>query len=296
MSVFNTHLYDIILWTAFSLILLASVSMILSIGKGQRIVAVNEMRIYVQLEAKERLSSWQKLYANEDESTLVRSMGLRVNAAKIKVFRDMISGVFLMLIMLRWLTNNGSLLFGLMALLVLYSSLWPSTKNFTVFSNIIAPTFQKLRRYRVTRETHVLLQLLRNEVQESSQRSVLSLMQKYQGYFKIINSDLILLEHEWRHGKDIALIHLQQRHPGNEEIAYLASMIRDMDSVPYAELSKMLKENSETLNKKQQSSYEARENDLNQILFMVNIAGTGLAVLWFVIAMFLWSYSFDINY
>jgi hypothetical protein len=296
LSILIGHLYDTILWAGFLLVLMASVLMILSIGKGQRFVAVNEMRIYVQLEAMDRLTRWEKLYTNEDESQLLRSTGLMLNAAKMKVFRDLLCSILLVGLLLRWYVKDGSLVFGLVGLLVIYSSLWPSTKNFTIFSNVIAPVLQKLRRYRVTRETHVLLQLLRNEVQESQQRSVLYLIQKYQGYFKIINEDLILLEHEWRHGKDIALLHLQQRHPGNDEIAYLASMIRDMDNVAYEELSKMLKENSETLNKKQQSSYEARENDLNQILFMVNIAGTGLAVLWFVISMFLWSYSFDMNY
>jgi hypothetical protein len=288
--------YDIILWVSFLLTIMASISVILSIGKGQRFQAVNEMRIYVQLETTERLSKWQKVYVNDDENQLIQSMGIPINAAKLKVFRDIITLVVLVIMLLKWSDYQGNLFLPFASLIVLYSTLWPSVKNFTIFSNVFGPVLQRIRRYRVTRETHVLLLLLRNEVQETQQRNVLFLIQKYQNYFRIIKGDLILLEHEWSRGKEIALMRMQQRHPGNEEIAYLCSMLRDLEGVEYKELDKMLKENSDTLNKKQQSSFEARENDLNQVLFMVNVAGTGLAMVWFVIGLFLWSYSFDTNY
>ncbi|NHN33353.1 hypothetical protein [Paenibacillus agricola] len=288
--------FDTILWASFLLIIAAGISVILSIGKGQRILAVNEMRIYVQLETTERLSRWQKIYVNEDENQLIQSMGIPFDAAKLKVFRDIVTLVVFVTMLLRWSDYQGNLFLPIASLFLLYSTMWPSVKNFTIFSNVIGPVLQKVRRYRVTRETHVLLLLLRNEVQEIQQRNVLYLIQKYQDYFKIIKGDLILLEHEWGRGKEVALMRLQQRHPGNEEIAYLASMLRDLDGVEYNELDKMLKENSDTLNKKQQSSFEARENDLNQVLFMINVAGTGLAMVWFVIGLFLWSYSFDTNY
>ncbi|RUS44943.1 hypothetical protein [Cohnella sp. AR92] len=285
-----------LLWASFILIILASLGMVLSIGRGQRLTAINEMRIYVQLEARERLSNWQQFYHNEKENQLIRSMGLPISAAKLKVIRDVAAGTVLLVTLLRYVLTHGSLLFGLVLTVLIYSCLWPSVKNFSIFSNVIGPLLQKIRRYRVTRETHVLLLLLRNEVQETQKRSVLSLIQKYQSYFKVIKQDLLILEHEWGRGKDIALTQMLERHPKNDEIAYLASMLRDMDSVEYEDLDKMLKENSETLNKKQQSSFEARENDLNQILFMINLGGTALALLWFVIAMFMWSYSFDTNF
>ncbi|WP_240420370.1 hypothetical protein [Paenibacillus periandrae] len=288
--------FDTILWASFLLIIAAGLSVILSIGKGQRILAVNEMRIYVQLETTERLSRWQKIYINEDEDQLIQSMGIPINAAKLKVFRDIVTLVVFVTMLMRWPDYQGNLFLPIASLLLLYSTMWPSVKNFTIFSNVIGPVLQKVRRYRVTRETHVLLLLLRNEVQEVQQRNVLYLIQKYQDYFRIIKGDLILLEHEWGKGKEVALMRLQQRHPGNEEITYLAAMFRDLDGVEYKELDKMLKENSDTLNKKQQSSFEARENDLNQVLFMINVAGTGLAMVWFVIGLFLWSYSFDTNY
>jgi len=293
--------FTILLWTSFLIVMMAVITMVLSIAKGERVLAVNEMRIYVKLETKERLTSWQKMYAKdnenyESENQLVRSMGILLSADKLKLFRDLISSVSLLIVLMNWYFYEGNLFVGLLSVAVIYSTLWPSVTNFTIFSNVLGPALQKFRRYRVTRETHVLLLLLRNEVQEVQQRNVLSLIQKYQSYFKLIKQDLLILEHEWGKGKEIALLHLQQRHPNNEEIAYLASMLRDMEDLDYAELDKMLKENSETLNKKQQSRFESRENDLNQMLFLINIAGTGLAVLWFVISMFQWSYSFDTNY
>jgi len=295
----NLHSFSLLLFGGLLFTLLSIVLLILSISHGQRSLALQEMRIYVQLEMKERMSSWLSFYDSEDADRLLCSMGWKrwVTGARLKIIRDLISLTLLLFVLTKFAFVGGDRVgYHLILVCGVYSALSPTKEIPSIFTLIIAPFFRKINRYRVSRETSVFLQLLRNEVHEKKERSVLSIIRQYQPYFKIIQDDLLTLEHEWKRGKSLALDSFKARHPGNEEVHYICSVLKELHEIGYKAAAEMLQENEATLNEKQQSHYERREKDLNQLLFIVNIAGVGLALIWAVIGLFLWSYSFDFNY
>lgn len=292
------NLYSLLLYGGLAFIIASIVTMYSSIGSGQRLLAFNEMRIYVRLEVEDKAYRLGRWYASEWADRQLASMGIPrwFNAARLKIARDVICLFVLILIFLRWfMLSEVGLYYPLILVLALYSSLSPNEQYPSIFSIIVAPLVQRVHNYRVGRETSVLIQLLRNEVSEAQQRSVLSVIRQYQNYFKILRDDLLLLEYSWRN-RSLALKHFRERYPNNAEIELICSVLDKLDEIGYEEAAKTLQENEETLLEKQTANYKTRQKDINQILALVNISGVVAAALWGVLALFMWAYSFDINY
>ncbi|SDO15699.1 hypothetical protein SAMN04487897_10936 [Paenibacillus sp. yr247] len=239
------------------------------------------------------------MYQSDFGNHLLGTMGWRskIDATRMMMFRDAVSFALAAFFIVKQWISGGNLSTEIVLLLLIYSLLTPGT-HFSIpstFTYTFVPIFQKVRRFRVSRESAMFLQLLRNEVSEKTERQVISIIQQYQSYFKVLRNDLIDLEHDFPKGKDVALERFKSKHPQNEEINYICSILDKLADVGYAECAQMLKDNEETLNKMQEAHYESKEKDLNQLLMVINLGGIGLAALWFVIACFMWSYSFDTN-
>lgn len=260
---------------------------------------MHETRIYVQLEAKQKIRAWKGLYQSDVGNHLLETMGWKskIDATRMMMFRDAVCVALAAFLLVRHWVSDGNASAGIILVLLIFSLLTPGT-HFTIpstFTYTCVPIFQKVRRFRVSKESAMFLQLLRNEVSEKTERQVIAIIQQYQNYFRVLRNDLIDLEHDFPKGKDIALERLKSKHPNNEEINYICSILDKLADVGYAECAQMLKDNEETLNKMQEAHYESKEKDLNQLLMVINLGGIGLAALWFVIACFMWSYSFDTN-
>jgi len=294
----SIHLYSLLLYGGLACIMLAVAVMFMSIGSGQRSMALHEMRIYVRLEIEEKVKMIGIRYSSEWSDRLLRSMGWPqwITASKLKILRDVLCLMLLMIVLLReFILGSDNLLYPIIWILALYSTLSPSEKFFSIFSLLVAPLFRRIHNYRVGKETAVLIQLLRNEVNETKERSVLSIIQQFQKYFKILRNDLLILEHEWKNRK-VALDHLRARYPNNEEIYFVCSVLEKLDEIGYMEAAKTLRENEQTLTNKQNAAYISREKDVNQVLAVINISGLAAACLWGILALFMWAYSYDFNY
>ncbi|MEF3304223.1 hypothetical protein [Paenibacillus sp. GYB003] len=293
LNIYSLLLYGGLLSTVMSVIFMYS-----SIGSGQRLLAFHEVRIYVRLEIEDKAERLGRWYSSAWGDRLLASMGLPrwLDVARLKITRDVICLIVLILILFRWfIVSEGGLYYPIIATLALFSALSPNEQYPSIFNIFIAPLFQRVHNYRVGRETSVLIQLLRNEVSETQQRNVLSIIRQYQNYFKILREDLLLLEYGWKN-RSLALKHFRERYPENAEIELICSVLDKLDEIGYEEAGKTLRENEETLLEKQTASYKTRQKDINQVLALVNISGVAAAALWGILALFMWAYSFDINY
>jgi len=261
-------------------------------------MAVHEMRIYMRLEINDRVEKLGNWYHSEWGDRLLISMGLPrwMTASRLKIVRDVLCALLVGLLFTRaFMFGLDDYYYPLVMIAALYSLLSPIEQFPSLFTMFVSPLFQRIHNYRVGRETAVLLQLLRNEANEKQERSVLSIIRQFQGYFKILQPDLLMLEHEWKNRK-LALKHFMERYPENQEVDLICSVLEKLDEIGYEEAEKTLAENEKTLSEKQTASYKARQKDINSLLTLVNLSGVAAAALWGVLALFLWAYAFDINY
>ncbi|MEF2246422.1 hypothetical protein [Paenibacillus sp. IITD108] len=252
----------------------------------------------MRLEINDQVAKLSKWYENELAERLLISMGAPkwLTASKLKIFRDGLCIVLIIILLTRLFVNGGGeFYYPLVFIAAVFSALSPTEQFPSIFTMFVAPLFQRIHNYRVGRETAVFIQLLRNEVNEKHERSVLSIIRQFQNYFKILQRDLLLLEHEWKNRK-LALKNFAAQYPNNQEIDVICSVLEKLEEIGYEAAAKSLAENEDTLAEKQTASYKSRQKDINQVLTLVNISGVAAAALWGVLALFIWAYSFDINY
>jgi hypothetical protein len=287
---FLNHSYAICLYGATFLTSLAAVLGLISVEKERRALALGEIRQAVRWGMTSWVHFGQRVYASNVTDELLESMGWRpyINGANLKITRD---GLTIVLLLMVWFSHDGEqLVRPLIWVLVFYLTLTPGPGPFYLF---IRPLFQRIHRYRVNRDTALLIQLLRNEMQAEIRQSVIALIRDYRPYMTTLKEDLFWLEHEWRNGKEEALERWERKHPANEDIRFLCSMFRKLDSIGYDACAEMLARNESTLNQRQVAQYVNKMQDMNRFLFLINVTGVILACLWFVMAIFLWAYDLD---
>lgn len=289
--------FFLVMYGGLAVIILALLVMFLSIDKSRRMGAFSDMQMLIRSRFQVGLQKGKSVYSDEAIDWLLDSMGWPLKSSSMYMLRDAICTALLGILLTNWYLYGGNLQFRVMLTLAVFLFLTPSKSIGTPFMRFVAPLFQRIRRHKVNKETGLFIQLLRNETKEGLQRSPLALIQQYQGYFNILRNDLYRLEHDWGlGGKDEALRKFKMRHPKNEDIYFIASILNEISNVGYAATAEMLAQNEETLNRRHQSEYSSRMSDINQILFFINTGAVIISLLWGVMAIFNWAYSLDVVY
>ncbi|CAN7766973.1 hypothetical protein LJR153_007301 [Paenibacillus sp. LjRoot153] len=291
------HAFYLVMYGGLFLIILAILLMFLSIDKTRRTGALEDMQMLILNSFRSSLQKGKSVYADERIDCLLESMGWPLKSSSMYMLRDICCVSLLAFLGANWYLYGGNLQFRVMIVFTVFLFLTPSARIGTPFMRFIAPLFQRIKRHKVNKETGLFIQLLRNETKEGQQRTPLALIQQFQGYFDILRNDLYKLEHDWGLvGKDEALRKFKMRHPKNEDIFFITSILNEISSVGYAATSEMLAQNEETLNRRHQSEYASRMSDINQVLFFINTGAVIISLLWGVMAVFNWAYGFDVVY
>jgi hypothetical protein len=290
----HLHHYSFVLYGALGLTMMAAVCVFLSVEKERQFVVWNEMHQALRWGLTSFLRHGKQFYSSDEADLLLESMGLRkfVSSGTLKVIRDGLTLMLLVIIGVR--VPAGELVRPLTWLVLFYFTLTPGPGPFYL---LLRPLFQRIHRYRVDRDSALLIQLFRNEMRSNVQRSVGSLIRDFRPYMTVIRDDLFWLEHEWQKvDKEKALSLWERKHPGNPDIRFLGSFLRKLDQIGYAECAEMLAQNERTLNRRHATSYMNRMQDLNRFLFIVNASGVLLACFWFVMAVFAWANDMDAGF
>jgi hypothetical protein len=285
------HQYAFALYGALGFTMLAAVLVFISVEQERQAVVWNEMRQALRWGLTSFFRQGKQFYGSEEADLLLESMGLRklLSSGTLKIIRDGLTVMLLVIVLLR--VPRQELMRPLTWLVLFYFTLTPGPGPFYL---LLRPLFQRIHRYRVNRDTALLIQLFRNEMRSGVQRSVGSLIRDFRPYMTVIRDDLFWLEHEWQKAdKEKALSLWERKHPGNPDIRFLGSFLRKLDQIGYAECAEMLAQNERTLNRRQVTSYINRMQDVNRFLFVINATGVLLACLWFVMAVFSWAYDMD---
>ncbi|MFM9329026.1 hypothetical protein [Paenibacillus mesotrionivorans] len=285
------HMLSILLFGALGCTLLASALVLISIDGGRRQLVMAEMKQAIKWGIVTPIQFGQKIYASEATDELLESMGWRkyISGPTIKMIRDGITLLLMAYVLMQF--HGPELVRPIVYVVFVFLTLTPGPPG--PFYAFIRPLFQRIQRHRANREVALLIQLLRNETQSEVQQSVIALIRQFRPYTKALENDLYMLEHDWRKGKEEALARWQRRHPKNEDIAYLISLLRSIDEIGYTDCAKSLAANEKTLHDRQAANYTSKMQDLNRFLFIFNITGVVLACLWFVMAVFQWAYGMD---
>ncbi|WP_163860407.1 hypothetical protein [Paenibacillus elgii] len=293
MQWFQTNLYALALYGGLALTLIAGVLVLVSVERERQVLVLAEIRQALRWGLKSFVRQGHQFYVSESADELLETMGIRkyISSSTLKMSRDALSLVLLIILLLNY--SGEELIRPLTWLAVFYLTLTPGPGPFYAF---IRPLFQRIHRYRVSRDTALLIQLFRNEMQSSVPQSVDFLIREYRVYMTVIQDDMYWLEHEWQKGnKEEALQLWERKHPGNQDIRFLCGFLRKLDEIGYEACAEMLSQNERTINRRQVSNYLNRMQDLNRFLFFVNAAGVLLACLWFVMSVFSWSFDMDMG-
>ncbi|MEI7026188.1 hypothetical protein [Paenibacillus sp. y28] len=272
--------------------LLAPVLLLISIDAGKRDAVLIGLRQSLRWGMLYPVQYGRRFYASSKADELLETMGWRkyITVPTLKMIRDVLCGLLLVYVLVAY--YDEGLWRPLVVVAVVFLFLTPGPGPFSV---LIAPLFQRFQRHRVNRDSSLLMQLLRNEMQSESEQSVTAIIREFRPYMQILQDDFVLLEHDWRRGKEEALDRFKRRHPGNEDIRFICSLFKKMDEVGYAACAQMLAQNEATINQRQMANYKSRQDDLNGFLFVVNVSGVMLALLWFVLALFMWVFDMDLG-
>lgn len=284
------HLMSLLLFIGLSFTTLAAILMVMSVEVGKRAEVIAEVKQAVRFGVRSSLRFGQQFYASKKADELLESMGWRpyISAASLKMIRDAVS-LLLLLIVFLTVSFGQQMVRPLIGVAFAYLTLTPGPGPFRLF---IRPVFQRIRRHRVNQETALFIQLLRNETQSEVQQTVIAIIRQFRPYMKVLQDDMYLLEHEWR-DKEQALEHWKMRHPENEDIRFICSLLKKIEDIGYADCQEMLQQNEVTINQRQVTYFRNRMNDLNKFLVMVNAAGVLLGLLWFVMTFFSWAFDMD---
>lgn len=288
----GNHITLLLLYSVLAFSWLAAVLVLVSVESKRRVLAFAEMGQSIRWGVSGSIRFGQNFYASDTTDELLESMGWRkyISGPTLKMLRDGITLVLLILVLHNY--HGLELIRPLVGLLFVYLTLTPGPGPFYLF---IRPLFQRIRKHKVNQETALIIQLLRNETKSEAQQMAIALMKQFRAYVNVLKDDLFWLEHEWRDGKDAAINRWQNRHPGNEDIQLICSLLRKIDEIGYAACADMLENNETTIQERQVSNYTSRMQDLNRFLFYVNVTGVILACLWFVMALFSWSSEMDMG-